>query len=68
MTPESTRSHLAEDHHLKKDHHTQTSEPCTGKTVKVVGEMRMLNLTILGITESRWTGSGRSTSSALQLF
>ena len=31
----------------------------TGKLAKVTGEIRRYNLHILGISESRWTGSGR---------
>ncbi|KAK6975851.1 hypothetical protein BgiMline_022236 [Biomphalaria glabrata] len=30
----------------------------TGKTAQVAAEMKMYKLTILGISESRWTGSG----------
>ena len=42
----------------------------TGKTAQVAAEMRKFNLTILGISESRWTGSGqkRLTSGELLLF
>lgn len=35
----------------------------TGKLAQVTAEMRRYNLHILGISESRWTGSGRVTTS-----
>ena len=31
----------------------------TGKLVQVTSEMRRFNLHVLGVSESRWTGSGR---------
>ena len=42
----------------------------TGKTAQVAAEMRKFNLAILGISESRWTGSGqkRLTSGELLLY
>ena len=36
-----------------------------GKTAQVATEMRNNKLTLLGISESRWTGSGRQPSSPL---
>ena len=35
----------------------------TGKLAQVTAEMRRYNLHILGISESRWTGSGRVVTS-----
>jgi hypothetical protein len=42
----------------------------TGKTAQVAAEMRNCNLTVLGISESRWTGSGqkRLTSGEMLLY
>ena len=34
----------------------------TGKLLKVTAEMRRYKLHILGVSESRWTGSGRQTT------
>lgn len=35
----------------------------TGKLAQVISEMRRYNIDILGVSESRWTGSGRLTTS-----
>ena len=35
----------------------------TGKLAQVTSEMRRYKLDILGVSESRWTGSGRLTTS-----
>ncbi|EDO40654.1 predicted protein, partial [Nematostella vectensis] len=42
----------------------------TGKTAQVAAEMMKFNLTVLGISESRWTGPGqkRLTSGELLLY
>ena len=42
----------------------------TGKTAQVAAEMRNYNLTILGISEARWTGCGqkRLVSGEMLLF
>ncbi len=38
----------------------------TGKLAQVTSEMRRYNLHILGVSESRWTGSGRITTDTLE--
>ena len=35
----------------------------TGKLAQVTSEMKRYNIDILGVSESRWTGSGRLTTS-----
>jgi len=51
VKPGPPGSYQADDHHLSQDHHDQT-----GKTAQVATEMRNYRLSILGISESRWTG------------
>ena len=45
-------------HHLPQDHHLNTVYE-NGKTAQVATEMRNYRLSFLGISESRWTGSGQ---------
>jgi len=41
---------------------------CTGILAQVINEMKRYNLDVLGISEMRWTGSGKMYSDGISIF